>query len=1020
MATFPSDAFFRPWLSAGPACRDARASVCDVRHGTQNALASHGFLLCGNDRMSVDADPAPAPSTSDARDSPPGLQDPNVPGDASLPAGSSTWVVPRTAHTGGSWSVIDGFATVEECSLLIAAAETLPGLTEPRGEGHQGAQGSCDYRVADASKLTIGTARALALRAARLTGVPVDETLDTATLAQTGGQVTRVGADHETTGDTGGDDARSGMDSGGFLVNPTKSSNGDAAGKAGSERDLSDTPSFDVSASSTRELINITHDHDGKGPGTCTVFVFLSAGDAGGNAESKAGEKDSVFFPCVRPLASTSVGAKSFSDARETNPGVHFPDELAEGLNSLASKGTHSVWAGAEDEAEAKVARLCRERYAAVADAGSVPSLVGAPPGLFFGQDSRTPGMVVAAKLGRAVVVWHGEGETAEAWHAQCAASGARATYRLTFVKRGVSLTKPPPGSSQSDRVESVLEPPSAVHAQPAKALPVSFADSESEAYAALAALGAVAVASGKAPAPPNDRGSGRMTQDPRYAPDLNAASVAALAAAATAASLQRIHGPIPTHISHLAPHYPHQPAKHKGLCLVDGCENSRKQPMDNNRLPLTCPAHAGARAVGYQGQASRECQACRTFHSLSAFDRDNKTCETRLLRKKLRYRARTIGADADCDTATLAGNVSSFLEHAVNAMVAANKSLLVGGKIQVGNGPVVTDPNSVFNQGWESIHEIAKKERDTADALAGGGFSKQTIGAKRGLDAGVDGPQSTSAGDTAGNDPGTASTEVGGEKKKGGARRGRPPGSTNKNWTSKIVAASAQETQRKQQLQQLMVAEQAFVNLPPHLRAAYIQNLHGQNNPYGGLGHHAMAQAAHDQAATFAARHAALASGSNANNGNGNGNRHQNGDQHATNAAVVHGANAHGHAFHGDVSYHHAILQAQAEAQMRSHAFGGNGGFPFGGGGMGGMGGQFGGTNSGNVLSGLSLSSLAQLGITGAGDASAIQEANDRAAAQRANHLMQIANAMDPNVRADLLGRRAAAGGQDGGCCIM
>ena len=44
-----------------------------------------------------------------------------------------------------------------------------------------------------------------------------------------------------------------------------------------------------------------------------------------------------------------------------------------------------------------------------------------------------------------------------------------------------------------------------------------------------------------------------------------------------------------------------------------------------------------------YGGEASRECQACRAFHPVSAFDRDNKTCETRLLRKKLRYRAKTL-----------------------------------------------------------------------------------------------------------------------------------------------------------------------------------------------------------------------------------------------------------------------------------------------------------------------------------------------------------------------------------------
>ena len=91
-----------------------------------------------------------------------------------------------------------------------------------------------------------------------------------------------------------------------------------------------------------------------------------------------------------------------------------------------------------------------------------------------------------------------------------------------------------------------------------------------------------------------------------------------------------------------------HVVSKHKSLCPVDGCTHPRKVPSGNNRLPLTCPAHAGALSVPYGGVPSRECQACRTFHDLGAFDRDNKTCETRLLRKKLRYRARTLATPSE------------------------------------------------------------------------------------------------------------------------------------------------------------------------------------------------------------------------------------------------------------------------------------------------------------------------------------------------------------------------------------
>ena len=79
------------------------------------------------------------------------------------------------------------------------------------------------------------------------------------------------------------------------------------------------------------------------------------------------------------------------------------------------------------------------------------------------------------------------------------------------------------------------------------------------------------------------------------------------------------------------------QAIKYKGCCQVDDCLNPRKQPTANSRMPLTCAEHNGMLSLPYGGEASRECQACRAFHPVSAFDRDNKTCETRLLRKKLK-----------------------------------------------------------------------------------------------------------------------------------------------------------------------------------------------------------------------------------------------------------------------------------------------------------------------------------------------------------------------------------------------
>jgi len=83
-------------------------------------------------------------------------------------------------------------------------------------------------------------------------------------------------------------------------------------------------------------------------------------------------------------------------------------------------------------------------------------------------------------------------------------------------------------------------------------------------------------------------------------------------------------------------------PVKFKGCCLVDNCENPRKQMLQRARMYLTCAEHARAKMVMFKDEECRECQACRTFHPLSEFDGLNKTCETRLSRKKMRYRART------------------------------------------------------------------------------------------------------------------------------------------------------------------------------------------------------------------------------------------------------------------------------------------------------------------------------------------------------------------------------------------
>ena len=43
------------------------------------------------------------------------------------------WEVPRTAHTGGSWQIIDGFATEDECAAIVEACAGLEELAELPG-----------------------------------------------------------------------------------------------------------------------------------------------------------------------------------------------------------------------------------------------------------------------------------------------------------------------------------------------------------------------------------------------------------------------------------------------------------------------------------------------------------------------------------------------------------------------------------------------------------------------------------------------------------------------------------------------------------------------------------------------------------------------------------------------------------------------------------------------------------------------------------------------------------------------
>ena len=230
-----------------------------------------------------------------------------------------------------------------------------------------------------------------------------------------------------------------------------------------------------------------------------------------------------------------------------------------------------------------------------------------------------------------------------------------------------------------------------------------------------------------------------------------------------------------------------HVVSKHKSLCPVDGCTRPRKVPSGNNRLPLTCPAHAGALSVPLGGVPTRECQACRTFHDLAAFDRDNKTCETRLLRKKLRYRARTLATPSEDGDRTRAEPKPEKPEPGASA---ADQTTVATKKrkkrdVDAGDGVVGGDRGA-----WEAVAAVTKGE--LGDGADQGGAGTAAAGRKRGASE----LNAETAAVLGGAGPGPRSGGPG-VNKPAVPRRGRPPGSKNKNWTSKIVAASYLEQQR-------------------------------------------------------------------------------------------------------------------------------------------------------------------------------------------------------------------------------
>ena len=269
-----------------------------------------------------------------------------------LPSGSAAWLVPSTAHTGGAWAIVDGFATPEECAALIAASGGLGELDEPSAR-YRMPPTSADYRSADAAGLQIPAARDLARRAAIFTGVPANDDGDCVMLARTARLAPR-GDEPDAARDDDDDDAAS-VDSEGFLLAPE------------TERNVDDDNAEELGA----DLINVHHDHNRDERRTCTVFVYLSdvgAPDAGGE----------TFFPCVGSRASVSVransrrkdGADPVADAPGASADARPSDPVADALASLARAAYTSPGPAPRTSGRRRRVALCAERFEALKKRG--------------------------------------------------------------------------------------------------------------------------------------------------------------------------------------------------------------------------------------------------------------------------------------------------------------------------------------------------------------------------------------------------------------------------------------------------------------------------------------------------------------------------------------------------------------------------------------------------------------------------------------------------------------------------
>ena len=517
------------------------------------------------------------------------------------------WEVPRTAHTGGSWQIIDGFATEDECAAIVEACAGLEELAEPLAR-YAAPPTRSDYRSADASRLVSKThdvARALAERAARVTGVPQNPGNDAIMIARTS---TALAPGASVDDLPGARAAREGsVDSEGFLLAP----DGDVPSSVAEDDGASSpTASHSAAASASPGIINVHHDHNRDERRSCTVFVYLSSPAAGGE----------TFFPC----------AAGDLDAEDGDP-------LAASLLALGASGSHVAWRSPDDShasdtaaAEMETVVECEARLASIRAAGRVPR-EGVTEGV------GCPGLLVSPRAGRAVVFWHGEGadRCAEAWHAPVAVTddAAGPKWVMTFFKVGdgagraespkpdqvpVAATRAEAEGPVGSEIDPENNPENNPEIESPKLKSASAAESlEAEAVGAkgstvsddeddvpVASLVARGVFSGarvdSGSAAANDAAPPSNVEEDEVNPSEMDAELALAALSGGGA-----HG---------ATEGVSKGAKYKGCCLVDDCTRTRRQPVGNNRLPLTCPEHAGVLTLSYGGRPSRECQACRTF----------------------------------------------------------------------------------------------------------------------------------------------------------------------------------------------------------------------------------------------------------------------------------------------------------------------------------------------------------------------------------------------------------------------